>query len=147
MISDTQTALLNILLDARTNSSNPDYPAIIENYAGQLRDPKQYVLAMPAVYVDVPVNFELNGIDAPATELDGDFYPEIVCFCENLAGKEEEASDGAKLIDWIINAIRGQIITVNGFPVTVSNSVKARLLTDFEDFAGILTLNMGIYNA
>lgn len=130
MVSTIQAQLLQLLRDHRQASAESGYPRYLEPYAGQLQRPRQ-VDGTPAVYVDVPAQFEVSADDGGFNLLNMAGNPELVLFAENQASAEDTRSAIAGLIDWTIGALKGQTITINALPIPFER-VTGRILTDYD---------------
>lgn len=129
-ISPIQTQLLSILRDHRQNSADPGYPKFLDPYGGQLLDPRQ-IDGLPALYVDVPGQFEIDSADGGFDLLNVHGSPELVLFAENAASAEDTRSAIAELIDWTIEALKGQMLQLADGPVPLER-ISGRILTDYD---------------
>lgn len=136
MISDMQTELIKWFPDKASGG----LPEKVAPYGGELKDPRG-IRTLPALFVDVPSNFQIESEDAKFQLLNMNGTPELVLFDRNAASGKDNRSDIAKLIDWTIEQMQGSTITINLVPLPVSR-VEARILTDYDDkiAAAVLTL-------
>lgn len=140
MIQAIQTKLIE-LFEAHKEDSAANAPKVIEAYDGQLKNPKRLVRTMPALYVDVTSDFNLTAQDIMGEILSGDFAPEIILFDKNSLNEEKTYGEMATLIDWVIAALKGKTIVVDGQPILVGKNIRGRYLGDLVP-AAVLTLNL-----
>lgn len=141
MITGIQTELIELFKTAKTETPS-GAPEKIKAYNGELKNPKRLVKTMPLLCVDVTSDFSLEADDIEGALHSGTYSPEIILFDENKLNKEETFGEMAVLIDWTINALRGQTITVGDIPITVADQIRGRYLGDLVP-AAVLTLNLG----
>ena len=131
MLATIQSQLLQVLKDHRSGSGNTEYPKFLDNYAGQLRKPEQ-VDGTPAIYVDLPDDFEVSTEDAGFNLLNLSGNPALVLFTENQAGHEDTRTEMADLIDWVIGALKGQTLTVNELPIPIER-IRGRVFPEYDE--------------
>lgn len=141
VITGIQTGLIDIFKDAKTASPG-NAPKIIRAYNGELRDPKGLVRNMPALFVDVTSDFLLTADDFGGELHSGTYSPEVILFDKNNLNKDKTYGEMAVLIDWVIAALRGATITIDGHVMPVATEIRGRYLGDIVP-AAVLTLTIG----
>ncbi|MDZ7802371.1 hypothetical protein [Thiohalophilus sp.] len=99
---------------------------------------------MPALYVNLSNQFNLNADDIEGALLSGTFSADIILFDKNNLNQEKTYGEMAVLIDWTINALRGETITVGGVPIPVSEDIQGEFFPALN--AVVLTLNLGAFD-
>lgn len=140
-LSPIQQKIIEILQDKADESSDAFKPAQIDGYGGQLAGNRP-VRNLPAAFVDPAQTFEMNAQDSAGEIFDGRYEPQIIIFAQNKASGADKVSDLAKVVDWVINALKGETIDVHGEIVELTRQVRGRLITDIEPASAIITLDL-----
>lgn len=143
MVAELQERILDILI-AKKTAADEAVPATyspkkIAAYDGELNKLNQ-VRTLPAVYVDVPGEFEIEAMGSGGSLYNGDFNPDIVIFENNKASGSDKAHDLAVAVDWVIKSLKDEVIMINDAPLELSRRIRAQLFTDIEPASAILTL-------
>lgn len=131
MIKEIQSALVQHFKTARTASADPNYPAAIKPYEQEILRPRN-LNNLPLLCVDVSNDFTLEAQDTTGAFQAGTYVPQIILFDQNFTAPDSEHTTLAALVDWVLDAIRGEILTIAGQPVTISEQVTGKIVTDFE---------------
>lgn len=140
LISGIQSALVTLLKNAKT-ATPTNAPKVIEAYGGQFENPKKLVRNMPAIYVNSSNQFSITNADIEGALLDGVFNTDIILFSKNNLNQEKTYGDMAVLIDWVIDALRGETVTVEGVPIPVAEDIQGEYFPALD--CVVLTLNLG----
>ena len=91
--------------------------------------------------VDVAQNFDIEADDVAASLFTGLYQPEIILFSKNLTSGKETLSGLARLADWVIDALKSEVIMLDG-PLEMSRRIRGRMITDMEPASCILTFEL-----
>jgi len=139
-LASLQEKMITLLTTKQSDSSSPDKPAQIKGYEGELANLKS-VRVLPAVMVDVAQNFDIEADDVAASLFTGLYQPEIILFSKNLTSGKETLSGLARLADWVIDALKSEVIMLDG-PLEMSRRIRGRMITDMEPASCILTFEL-----
>lgn len=140
IISGIQSELVTLFKDKKTDTPT-NAPDLIEAYGGQFENPKQLVDIMPALYVNSSNQFSLQADDITGQFHTGNYKVDLILFSKNHLNKERTYGDMAKHIDWVLEALRGRSITVDGIPIPVAEDIQGEFFPAMD--AAVLTLNIG----
>lgn len=141
IITGIQIELIKLFKAAKV-AEPQNAPKVIRAYNGELKDPKGLVRNMPALFVDVTSDFVLQADDFNGELHSGNYAPEIILFDKNNLNKEKTYGEMAVLIDWVVEALRGEQIIVDGQPIPVATEIRGKYMGDIVP-AAVLTLNLG----
>jgi len=129
MIQEIQTAFINRFEAVRTASGDTDYPKSIKPYSDELSNLGK-VNIYPSVYVNIAVNGVLEADDINGAIHTASIIPEIIVFEENKASKDAKYTKLAELFDWVYDALKGHIFTIEGVPVVAAKRITWRAFTE-----------------
>jgi|AntRauTorckE6833_2_1112554.scaffolds.fasta_scaffold85237_1 hypothetical protein len=139
-IAALQKRMIDLLSNKMAASSSTDKPRQVKGYEGELADLKA-VRVLPSVMVDVAQNFDLEADDVAGTIFSATYQPEVIIFSKNLASGNDTVSGLARLADWVIDALKSEIIMLDG-PLELSRRIRGRMITDMEPASCILTFEL-----
>lgn len=140
IISGIQSELVTLFTDQKTEVP-ANAPKVIEAYGGQFENPKKLVRNMPALYVNSSNQFNLQANDITAHFHTGSYNVDVILFSKNNLNQEKTYGEMAVLIDWVLEALRGKTITVDGIPIPVAEDIQGEFFPAMD--AAVLTLNLG----
>ena len=139
-IAPLQDKLITLLQGKMDSLAGDVVPRQVKAYEGELAGLKS-VRVLPSVMVDVAQSFDLEAKDVGGTIFDSDLQPELILFAQNKTSGADTVTDLAKLADWTINAIKSEVIFLDG-PLELSRRIRGRMITDIEPASCILTLEL-----
>ncbi|HAW80310.1 MAG: hypothetical protein CL671_03125 [Balneola sp.] len=129
MIQEIQSAFINRFEAVRTASGDTDYPKSIKPYSDELSNLGK-VNIYPSVYVNIAVNGLLEADDITGAIHTASIIPEIIVFEDNKASKNAKYTKLATLFDWVYDALKGHIFTIEGVPVIAAKRITWRAFTE-----------------
>tara|TARA_Y100001935_G_scaffold253785_1_gene260942 strand:- start:155491 stop:155925 length:435 start_codon:yes stop_codon:yes gene_type:complete len=136
MIAELQTALIELFEAAHAETA---YPKQIKPYGGEMKNECRNVNHLPSLYVDVVTAGRITADDIEGLLVTGELRPEIILFDENKARGRARFGTLASGIDWVLNALKGQVVTVNDVPLAVGQDIQFRAIPDFFKPVAIIT--------
>ena len=122
MIKEIQAAFITHFETVRDDSDNVKYPKVIKPYSDELNNLGK-VNTTPSIYVNIAVNGVLEADDVTGAIHTASIIPEIIIFEENKASKNAKYTKLAELFDWVYDALKGVILTIDGVPVSVAQRI------------------------
>jgi hypothetical protein len=129
MIKEIQAAFITHFEAVREASEATSYPKVIKPYSDELNNLAK-VNITPSIYVNIAVNGVLEADDITGAIHTASIIPEIIIFEENKASKDAKYTKLAELFDWVYDALKGQIFTIDGVPVSVAQRISWRGFTE-----------------
>ncbi len=127
MIEELQVQMIALFNQANQAAN---YLKKIEEYGGQLAHPEK-VINTPSLYVDVATQGVIETDDILGELYTGTLAPDIFLFDHNKASGKAKKTSLAKGMDWVLDALKGKIITVNGVRVVVAKRINFRVISDY----------------
>lgn len=129
MLKEIQEAFVTHFEAVREASANKSYPKSIKPYSNEL-DNIGKVNITPSVYVNISVNGFLESDDTNGAIHTASVIPEIIVFEDNKASKNAKYTKLTELFDWVYDALKGQIFTIEGVPVVAAKRISWRAFTE-----------------
>jgi hypothetical protein len=131
------------LLDGKISGG---YPKVVKSYTGALRNQqeiKRQIKNTPEIHVGVREG-SFDSKDVKGNTRDGVYTINIYAFEENRASKSANNSDGIALVQWVLDNIKGETITIGGRSVAVNRKGKLTIEDDSVPFIAIVDLEVEI---
>ena len=129
MIKEIQEALIARFEAVRDASEDDKYPKVIKPYSDELNNLGK-VNIYPSIYVNIAVNGVLEADDINGAIHTASIIPEIIVFEDNKASKNAKYTKLATLFDWVYDALKGHIFTIEDVPVVAAKRITWRAFTE-----------------